>query len=242
MIITDVTEEIDTQESEDDSTGGELLIETIACEHADAQRETGYLVQSPDVSLEDNVEEAREESDPRMNCRRASADMNSSIMEKVEIVARKRSLEGNTAPTPDNSNSFSVLSNSELMCRAHKMGVNIPDNDFAAIDILRDLEASRNDLAEKCMSSRKNEDTLFIENNVGNSTPLSMDWNPLSDNEEPFTIVRNKGRKASRKKPVVVISRPNTRSQTSEDLLSGDKSAPIPGRVARKRTKPSRFK
>jgi hypothetical protein len=37
MIITDVTEEIDTQESEDDSTGGELLIETIAREHADAQ-------------------------------------------------------------------------------------------------------------------------------------------------------------------------------------------------------------
>jgi hypothetical protein len=310
MIITDVTEEIDTQESEDDSTGGELLIETIAREHADAQRETGtspnkwlvpcpildlnkhvicepvspmaaplsslllpysqalsavtwpplpmvtdfsdssssplgdppgYLVQSPDASLEDNVEEAQEESDPRMNCRRASADMNSSIMEKVEIVARKRSLEGNAVPTSNNSNSFSVLSNSELMCRAHKMGVNIPDNDFAAIDILRDLEASRNDLAEKCMS-RNNEDTLFIENNVGNSTPLSMDWNPVSDNEEPFTIVRNKGRKASRKKPVVVISRPNTRSQTNEDLLSGDKSAPVPGRVARKRTKPSRFK
>jgi hypothetical protein len=201
----------------------------------------GYLVQSPDASLEDNVEEAQEESDPRMNCCRASADMNSSIMEKVEIVARKRSLEGNAVPTSSNSNSFSVLSNSELMCRAHKMGVNIPDNDFTAIDILRDLEASRNDLAEKCMS-RNNEDTLFIENNVGNSTPLSMDWNPVSDNEEPFTIVRNKGRKASRKKPAVVISRPNTRSQTNEDLLSGDKSAPIPGRVARKRTKPSRFK
>jgi hypothetical protein len=37
VTITDVTEEIDTQESEDDSTGGgELLIETIAREHADA--------------------------------------------------------------------------------------------------------------------------------------------------------------------------------------------------------------
>jgi hypothetical protein len=175
MTITDVTEEIDTQESEDDSTGGELLIETIAREHADAQHETGtspnkwlvpcpildmnkpvicepvspmaaplsslrlpysqafsdvtwpplpvvtdvsdssfsslgdppgYLVQSPNVSLEDNVEEAHTELDPRMNSRRASTDMNSNIMEKVEIVARKRSLEGNTAPTPDNSNSF----------------------------------------------------------------------------------------------------------------------------------------
>jgi hypothetical protein len=202
---------------------------------------SGYLVQSPDVSLEDKAVETHTELDPLMSSRRASVDMNSNIMDKVENVAKKRNLEGNTAPIPDNSNSFVVLSNSELMCRAHKMGVNIPDNDFTAIDILRDLEASRNDLAEKCMS-RNNEDTLFIENNVGNSTPLSMDWNPVSDNEEPFTIVRNKGRKASRKKPVVVISRPNTRSQSNEDLLSGDKSAPIPGRVARKRTKPSRFK
>jgi hypothetical protein len=229
VTITDVTEEIDTQESEDDSTGGELLIETIAREHADAQHETGtspnkwlvpcpildmnkpvicepvspmaaplsslllphsqalsevtwpplpvitdisyssnsplgeptgYLVQSPEVSLEDNVEETHMELDPRMNSRRASADMNSNIMEKVENIARKRNLEGNTAPIPDNLNSFAVLSNSELMCRAHKMGVNIPDNDFAAIDILRDLEASRNNLADKFTSTRKNADTL----------------------------------------------------------------------------------
>jgi hypothetical protein len=41
VTITDVTEEDDTQESEDDSTGGELLLETIAREHADAQNKTG---------------------------------------------------------------------------------------------------------------------------------------------------------------------------------------------------------
>jgi hypothetical protein len=76
------------------------------------------------------------------------------------------------------------------------MGINIPDNDFAAIDILRDLEASTNDLADKHASTKKNTDTLFIENIVGNSTPLSMDWNPTSDNEEPFTIVRNKGKQS----------------------------------------------
>jgi hypothetical protein len=113
------------------------------------------------------------------------------------------------------------------------MSVNIPDND---------LEASRNDLADKHASTQIHTDTLFIENNVGNSTPLSMEWNPTSDNEGPFTIVRNKGKKASRKKPIVIISRPNTRSQSNNELFSGDKSAPIPGRVARKHAKPSRFK
>jgi hypothetical protein len=186
---------------------------------------SGYLVQSPDVSLEDNAVETHTELDPLMSSRRASVDMNSNIMDKVENVAKKRNLEGNTAPIPDNSNSFVVLSNSELMCRAHKMGVNIPDNDFAAIDILRDLEASRNDLADKYASTKTNSDNLFIENNVGNSNPLSIDWNPTSDNEEPFTIVRNKGKKASRKKPIVIMSRPNTRSQSNKDLFSGDKSA-----------------
>ncbi|KAK1667201.1 hypothetical protein QYE76_055360 [Lolium multiflorum] len=54
----------------------------------------GYLVQSPDASLEDNMEETHTELDPRMNSRRASVDMNSNIMEKVENVARKRNLEG----------------------------------------------------------------------------------------------------------------------------------------------------
>jgi hypothetical protein len=177
VTITDVTEEVDTQESEDDSTGGEILIEIIAREHADAQHKTGtppnkwlvpcpvlamndsvhcdtvtpivaplsslllpfpqsfseetwpplpvitnvsdsiisplgespgYLVQSLDVSLEDNVEEIQTELDPAMCNRRASADMNTNIMDKVENVVRKRNLEGNTALISDNSNSFVV--------------------------------------------------------------------------------------------------------------------------------------
>ncbi|KAM0861437.1 hypothetical protein ACQ4PT_045886 [Festuca glaucescens] len=63
VTITDVTEEVDSQESEDDSTGGELLIETIAREHEDAQNKTGYLVQSPDISSKDRVEEVQVELD-----------------------------------------------------------------------------------------------------------------------------------------------------------------------------------
>jgi hypothetical protein len=263
VTITDVTEEVDTQESEDDSTGGELLIETIAREHEDAllkpgmspnkwlvpcpilninnvmhcnpvtpsaaplsslmlpfshtlseeawpplpvitdvtdtvtspmDESSGYLVQSPEISLEDKEEEIQEELDVSRCSRRAPADTNTNIMYNVEKAAKKRNLEGNIASPAFDSNSFATLSNSELMCRAHKMGVHIPDNDFAAIDILRDLETSRNELANKNVSAQLHADNLYIENNIGNSTPLSMDWIPSSDNDEPFTIVRNKGK------------------------------------------------
>jgi hypothetical protein len=155
---------------------------------------SGYLVQSPEISLEDKEEEIQEELDVSRCSRRAPADTNTNIMYNVEKAAKKRNLEGNIAVPISDSNSFAALSNTELICRALKMGVHIPDNDFTAIDILRDLETSRNDLANKNVSAQLHADNLYIENNIGNSTPLSMDWIPSSDNDEPFTIVRNRGK------------------------------------------------
>ncbi|KAM0861550.1 hypothetical protein ACQ4PT_045822 [Festuca glaucescens] len=93
VTITDVTEEVDTQESEDDSTGGELLIETIAREHEDALLKPGYLVQSPELSLEDKEEDIQEELDVSRCSRRASSDADTNIMDKVEKAAKKRNLE-----------------------------------------------------------------------------------------------------------------------------------------------------
>jgi hypothetical protein len=150
------------------------------------------MVQSPELPTEDKEDDNQEE--PAAPSRRDPADANMNIMDKVEKVAKKRNLEGNIAVPISDSNSFAALSNTELMCRALKMGVHIPDNDFTAIDILRDLETSRNDLANKNMSAQMHADNLYIENNIGNSTPLSMDWIPSSDNDEPFTIVRNRGK------------------------------------------------
>jgi hypothetical protein len=201
-----------------------------------------YLVQSPELSAGDNEEDTQEEQAVPRYSRRCPEEENANIMDKVERVARKRNLEGNIAVPISDSNSFAALSNNELMCRAYKMGVQIPDNDFAAIDILRELETSRNNLADKNVSAQLHTNNLYIENNIGNSTPLSMDWIPPSDNDEPFTIVRKKGKKSSRKKPTVIVSRPNTRSQTKNDSPSSDKSTQIPGRVTRKHVKPSRLK
>jgi hypothetical protein len=60
VTITDVTVEVDTQESEDDSAGGELLIETIAREHEDALRQSGtspnkWLIPCPILNDSNNL-------------------------------------------------------------------------------------------------------------------------------------------------------------------------------------------
>ena len=62
------------------------------------------------------------------------------VNERAIEVAKKRDLEG----ISHNLNSFDALSDPELILRAVKMGINIPDTDFANVDILRELENCRN--------------------------------------------------------------------------------------------------
>jgi hypothetical protein len=68
------------------------------------------------------------------------------MVEKASFLSRKRNLEGNNDTPHDNSNSFSVLSNKEIVLRASMMGARIPDNDFTAIDLLNELESARENL------------------------------------------------------------------------------------------------
>ena len=67
-----------------------------------------------------------------------------SMMERVDekalAAAKRRDIEG----TLQSPNSFETLSNLELIIRVVKMGVNIPDNDFVSVDILRELKKCRN--------------------------------------------------------------------------------------------------
>ena len=69
----------------------------------------------------------------RFNKRNASR-MQDKVEDKVEKLASKKNLEGNNAPAYRNS--FDVLSNNELISRANKMGVDIPDDNFNTVDIL----------------------------------------------------------------------------------------------------------
>jgi hypothetical protein len=198
-----------------------------------------YVVQSPEGSHEDNL--VVPEADETRFSSRIFPSANEDVMRKAMQATKKRNLEGNI-PIPSSSNSFAALSDSALMIRAHKMGVIIPDDNFSSFDVIRDLENARNDINAKNGFVKAPVSTLYIENNVGDSTPLSMDWISSSDNDEPFTVVKSRKGKCARKKPVVVVSRPVTRSQKKGEEVSDNKSAHVPGRVIRNKTKPARFK
>jgi hypothetical protein len=112
---------------------------------------------------------------------------------EAEILSRKRNLEGNQ--TPADSNSFSVLSNSEIVVRASMMGAKILDNKFSSIDLLGELECAREILENKQMYS-VNDILLFIENNVGEMTPLCMNWSDENEeNVEGFILVESRKEK-----------------------------------------------
>ena len=72
-------------------------------------------------------------------------------LEKMEDRAtnrmKKRDLEGKNML--NTKNQFSVLSNTEIVVRASLMGVQIPDDNFDTVDVIRELEISRNLLLDK---------------------------------------------------------------------------------------------
>lgn len=156
---------------------------------------------------------------------------------------KKRNLEGTDVPAFNNK--FSVLSNSAIMLRASLMGVQIPDDNFATIDVLRELEKSRQLLHE--INSEKNSSNLSVSDGLGNSIPLSLTWDEDGkDDIDSFTLVqmRQSKKKASRKKNVVISSpststRPLTRSQKKD--MDG-RAALNPSRPTRAREKPGRYK
>jgi hypothetical protein len=88
------------------------------------------------------------------------------------------------------------------------MGARIPDNNFTAIDLLRELECARENLENKHVNV-VDALILFIENNVGE--------------------MRNK-RKSKKRKGLLWFYRPTTRSQKAENKEK-DKSAQLPGRA-----------
>ncbi|KAE8786174.1 hypothetical protein D1007_40086 [Hordeum vulgare] len=70
----------------------------------------------------------------------------------AEKMAKKRKLQGNEILP---GNSFDVLSNMEIISSIMQMGVNIPDDNFAVIDVIRELEKSRANIAKKINNNEK---------------------------------------------------------------------------------------
>ncbi|XP_044361585.1 uncharacterized protein [Triticum aestivum] len=214
-------------EGSDEYLDNTLLIDILAMEHDEAKRKKGkndlsfgkqafcenesgvfegkglskYIVQSPGSSMDNENEVIPTpplvmEENLCFSLRNAQTNV-MRIDEKAAGVAKKRNLECNNST----SNTFDVLSDPELILRAVKMGVDIPDTDFASIDILRELEKSRvnalNNNNENVQDDNKS-NNLFLINAKGDKTPLCMEWadegNPESDTND-FTLVRSRNKK-----------------------------------------------
>ncbi|KAE8820056.1 hypothetical protein D1007_02024 [Hordeum vulgare] len=112
-------------------------------------RNMTYSVQSPGTS-DENVEviptpPAVEEVQTRFSKRIAGINMEHvGIM--AEKMTKKRNLQGKEVSP---GNYFEVLSNLEIISTAAQMGVNIRDDNFVDIDIIRELEMSRANIEKK---------------------------------------------------------------------------------------------
>lgn len=72
--------------------------------------------------------------------------------DKTMMMGQKRNLEG-TNLNPENS--FSVLADDDIMQLSLNMGIQLNESNFAAIDLVKDLEIARHSLAEKKMAPQE---------------------------------------------------------------------------------------
>uniref|UniRef100_A0A8I6Z4J3 Uncharacterized protein n=1 Tax=Hordeum vulgare subsp. vulgare TaxID=112509 RepID=A0A8I6Z4J3_HORVV len=200
----------------------------------DDQKNQSYLVQSPDNSSE-QVEviptpPVREEMQTRCSKRNVGGNMEHMGL-RAERLAQKRDLQGNSI---SHVNSFEVLSNLEIISVAVKMGVNIPNDDFDSIDIIRELEISRANIAKKVDKNDVRQDAVFLLTNAaGETSLLDTEWGGDEDlDTDDFTVVRS--RKKERKKVNVTISKPVTRSQ-KQKVGDGAGKAMAPGKPSTKK-------
>lgn len=196
-----------------------------------------YFVQTPESSspVEINpVEEmqANVELGPRNFAQKMGV-----IAENAAAISKKRNLEGNNQSN-SNVNYFAELSDKEMVVRASLFGVDIPNDSFQCIDLVRNLEVARNDLSSKSDNNIVEKAPFVIQHDLGESTPLHIDWAKNGDSDgEPFITVLSRKEKKKRPRRVVVGSKPMTRSQGEAST-----STQLPGRGARNKKTPSRFK
>ncbi|KAE8812071.1 hypothetical protein D1007_10908 [Hordeum vulgare] len=205
------------------------------------KEDQAYFVQSPRGSCEDvdvvPTPPVLEEVQARFSKRTIGVNLEH-VGARAEKMARKRNLQGNE---PISENSFDVLSNMEIINMASHMGVNIPDDDFTIIDVIRELEKSRANIAKKINTDDKQqEEVLLITNVAGESSNLNTAWGDEEDiDEEGFKSVRY--RKGEKKKVNVVISKPVTRSQNQR--MSGiARKTMDPGKPSNKTQSPKNKK
>jgi hypothetical protein len=82
----------------------------------------------------------------RRRSERNQKDITLTTEEKNMNMAKKRNLEGNNVSS---ENSFAALHTNEIREISKSIGVMIPDNDFAIINLVKEMELARHSLAQK---------------------------------------------------------------------------------------------
>ncbi|KAE8767891.1 hypothetical protein D1007_60693 [Hordeum vulgare] len=176
------------------------------------KKDQAYSVQSP-VTSNENMDviptpPAIEEVQARFSKRTAGINMEH-VGVRAEKMAKNRNLQGNEILP---GNSFDILLNMEIISTATQMGVNIPNDNFAVIDVIRELEKSRANIAKKVNNNEKQQEKmLFITNAAGESSPLNTSWGMRRTWMRKSLKLSNPGKKKKRKVNVV-ISKPLSRS------------------------------
>lgn len=136
----------------------------------------------------------------RRRSERLKETTNLSTMEKVEIIAKQRALEGTST-----SNKFSALPVKEIVNTAADMGISVSHDDFATFDLLKTLELARGDLhAKQCSHAEPS----VLDNSVANSDsnePLQLEWlHEKSSDVEDFILVESRKKRRENKKSVKI--------------------------------------
>ena len=136
------------------------------------------------------------------------------IADKAEAAMIKKNLEGTKL---NSKNSFSVLSNLDLMLRSNKMGVDTKELALEQFDIIKDLEYVR-----MCLENKDRNDEAVTEVNLEENLPLGeiklLDWESDCSDQEGFTLVENKKSKRKIGKRKVTKARNGKTNPPDGDL------------------------
>lgn len=142
--------------------------------------------------------------------RRISARLQKDIMltieDKTKIMSKKRNLEGTNLTS---QNSFSILEDCEIIQLSKNMGIDLGDSNFAAIDLIKDLEIARHCLADKTLVS---EISILTDEAI-----IEEVEEELSDYEN--LIIQTPKRK-SKPKNRLSLSGPKKKKKSKENLCS----------------------
>ncbi|TVU24383.1 hypothetical protein EJB05_26816, partial [Eragrostis curvula] len=127
------------------------------------------------------------------------------IAAKAEELTKKKNLEGTNL---NSSNSFAVLSNTELLNKSACMGIKINVNDMEKIDIIKDMEIARHALENK----KDQPEVVPVEETESAAPSVDQqlfEWysENSEDDDEGFQLVSSRKSKKKKKKVNFVGSR-----------------------------------